>query len=116
VPSGLGRAPRARPAVLARRLNHRNLLVGALAHRCQVSQLHRRRRDIHDIEFVRQRFDDDAHVVEVALGQPLPQRRRGELEAARPQVRHGRHRRHLDLLLVTCSIDAAGDARAAPPA
>ena len=75
-----GRAPAS--AVAAARLSldggagRRDLPIVALASRRRVRQLHGRRRDVHDVELVRQGFDDDARVVEVAGDQTLAQRRR----------------------------------------
>ena len=72
----------------------------------RVRQLHRRRRDVDDVELLRQRLDDHADVVEVAGEEPLAQRRARDVEPPRAQVGHGRHRRDLDLLLGE-ALDAA---------
>ena len=85
-------------AILARRAGRgRNFLVVAVAGHRRVRHLHRRRRDVDDVELLRQRFDDDADVIEVAGEQLLAQRRARQIELPRAHVGDGRHRRDLDL-------------------
>ena len=57
-----------------------------------------RGRDIHEVELVGQRFDDDAGVLEATGNQPLAQRGARDLQPARAKVRDCRDGRHFDLL------------------
>ena len=90
--------PRRRRACRRRRttgISRSSLVAG----RRRVRQLHGGRGDVDDVELLRQRFDDDADVIEVAGEQPLAQRRAGQLEPPGAEVRHRRHRGDFDLLL-----------------
>ena len=58
---------------------------------------HRRDRDVDDVEFRRQRVDDDAGVIVVAGEQPFTERRACEIELPRAQIRDRRHGRDLNL-------------------
>ena len=61
-------------------------------------ELHRRRRDVHRVELLAQRLDDDAVVVEVAGDERLAQGGARQLEPARAQVDDRRHPLDGDLL------------------
>ncbi len=63
-----------------------------------MGELDRGERDLHHVELVGQRLDDDPEGVQVVLQQALLQRRAGQLQAARAQVGDGGHLLHLDAL------------------
>ena len=67
------------------------------------------RRDVDDVELVRERLDDDARVIEVAGDQALAQRRARDVEPPGAEVGDRRDRRDLDLLL-RCGFDGAEQA------
>ena len=78
--------------------------AGGISHRFLsrlglMGQLHRRRGDVHHVELVRQRLDDDAVVVELAGRDRLADGGPGDLQPLRLDVEHGGQRRHADLLL-----------------
>ena len=98
--------------------NHlRNLFVLAVAGDRRVRHRHGGRRDVDDVEFLRQRFDDDPRLIVLAGEQTFAQRGAGEVELPRAKVRDGRHRRHLDFgARETARWPAADDVRAVRPA
>ena len=64
----------------------------------RVRQLHRSGCDVHDVEFLRQRVDDDAHLVQASGEDRFPDRRARHVQPPRAQFGDGRHRSHVDLL------------------
>ena len=62
-------------------------------------QLHRSRRDIHQVVLARKRLDDRAETIEFARNNRLAQRSLGEIEPARLHIERRRHGCDLDLLL-----------------
>ena len=100
------------------------MVLGAIG---LVEQLRGAHGDVHDVELVGQRLDDDPVTLEVAPHDRLADRGPGQLEPAGPQVGDGRHLGDLDLL-AGALLDAAnlpvlarlgqrdGDALAARPA
>ena len=65
----------------------------------RVGLLHRRGGDVHDVELLGERLDDDAELIEVAGEDRLAQRGARQLEPPRAQIGDGRHGGDLDLLL-----------------
>ena len=63
-----------------------------------LDELHRRRRDVHDVELLGQRIDHGAEGVELAGDEGLAEGGLGHLDPARPEVGHRGHRRDLDPL------------------
>ena len=79
-------------------LRRRNLPIVSISTGRRVRELHRSRGNVHDVELVRERLDDDPGVVEVAGDQTLAQRRARDLQSACAKVGDRWDRRDLNLL------------------
>ena len=85
-------APGCAAAVLVRpEADLRDLLVVVDRSPGLVGELDRGEGDLHEVELVGERLDDDAEAVEVVPEQALPQGRAGQLEPPGAQVGDGRH-------------------------
>src|SRR5439155_17667936 len=100
-PATLVSPSRASVAIASGEGHGRNLLVvqGCCPSQRFVRQLHRRRCDVDDVEFVCEHLDDDTEAVEVPVHERLAQGRARELETARAKVDQRGQRLDLNALL-----------------